>query len=152
MAHACLWHLFCVNFISPFFFDFLFSTIHTRLTCPSSRPLHHVSFSRVFHLSFYFPRSLVHYLTSLLSLFTLSFCFSLCFLPPHPMRSLLSHHPISSLSSTQMLGRMVPHQRSARMHMYAPLLSQLRLVLVARMAKPEEVLVVEDGTRVLCAR
>ncbi len=49
-----------------------------------------------------------------------------------------------------MLGRMVPHQRSARMHMYAPLLSQLRLVLVARMAKPEEVLVVEDGTRVLC--
>ena len=35
-------------------------------------------------------------------------------------------------------------QRSPRLQMYAPLLSQLRLVLIGKMAKPEEVLVVED--------
>jgi exportin-1 len=39
---------------------------------------------------------------------------------------------------------LVAPQRSGRVQVYAPLLSQLRLVLIGRMAKPEEVLIVED--------
>jgi exportin-1 len=39
----------------------------------------------------------------------------------------------------QMLGRFVPQQPSQRVAMYGQLLSQLRLTMIGRMAKPEEV-------------
>eukprot|EP00741_Cyanophora_paradoxa_P007524 tig00001154_g7277.t1 len=45
---------------------------------------------------------------------------------------------------TLMLGSMQSNGTSPRRALYAPILSRVRLVMISRMAKPEEVLIVED--------
>jgi exportin-1 len=53
-------------------------------------------------------------------------------------------NPLGNYQSPLMLGSSSPSTPSTRKHIYAQVLSNVRVVMVAKMAKPEEVIIVED--------